>query len=306
MLLSVIIPVYNGEKKITRCLDSLMALKESDVEFMIVNDGSLDRTKEICEEYVQKDSRFILFSQKNGGVSKARNTGIANCRGKYISFVDADDEVTEEFDHIIEIVKETESDFFAFDHCVKTGESITPKQRYLFVAGKNNKKVLYKNYLAGYSNCVWNNIYKSSIIKDNQLQFQEDMAMGEDSVFNAHYLMHCQEVFYINEVGYNYYVDDIGSASNAGRISYLKDFAKIYDNFQKLYNTCDDLEFTFYSAYYIDKIYAILRKNRKQLSKAQKREFKKSGLYQEITGQRYKFWLRELRKWYIKIHMSIG
>ena len=104
-LVSIIIPVFNAEKKIVRCLESLSELKEKSIEFIIVNDGSTDGTKYLCEKYIQRDNRFVLINQKNSGVGKARNMGIVQTKGKYISFIDADDELTTEYNGIIEIIK---------------------------------------------------------------------------------------------------------------------------------------------------------------------------------------------------------
>ena len=308
MKLSLIIPVYNGEKKIEKCLQSLRNIKDYDVEFVIINDGSVDNTSLICEQYVKEDHRFRLINQANGGVSKARNTGIKESQGKYIGFVDADDEITNEFNNIIGVLNLEECSMFAFSHGQKMSESLEVVSRYLFVPGKNKKSVLYNNYLSGHSNCVWNNIYRADIIKENKIQFPEDMSMGEDSVFNAKYLKHCNEVFYIDKVGYIYYVDNNESASNAGKASYLKDFIKIYDNFQKLYDSCDceNVKFNFYGAYYINKIYAIIRNHGEQISRQDRKNFRESAIYKNITKNRYKSWRCELKKWYIKLYMCMG
>ena len=101
MILSIVIPVYNQEKRIYRCLESLKAIECREVEFIVVNDGSTDETASICEKYVDADCRFYLINQKNAGVSAARNTGIDHSCGKYIGFVDADDEV-EELEDVVE------------------------------------------------------------------------------------------------------------------------------------------------------------------------------------------------------------
>ena len=142
MLLSIIVPVYNGEKKIIKCLESLLRLKESNIEFVVVNDGSTDKTSTICSEYVKMDSLFRLINKENGGVSSARNVGITKRTGKYIGFIDADDELTEEYDKILEIIKRIDSDFFAFEHCVQTSEKIEKRVRNLFEIGKNEPECL--------------------------------------------------------------------------------------------------------------------------------------------------------------------
>lgn len=308
MLLSIVIPVYNGESKIARCLKSINSIQEKNIEIIIVDDGSTDNTNSICKQYVKTDDRFRLIIQKNGGVSRARNTGIRESTGRYIGFVDADDEITKEFENVIDVLKSKEYEIVSFKHSIKTSQTLKNESRYLFESGRNSKAVLYNNYLSGHSNCVWNNIYRADIIKENNIQFPEDMSMGEDSVFNAQYLRHCNEVFFIDKVGYIYYVDDNESASNVGKVSYLQDFIKIYDNFQKLYDSCDceNVKFNFYKPYYINKTYAIIRNNRDKISKQERKNFRESAIYKSITKNVYKSWRCELKKWYIKFYMCMG
>lgn len=308
MLLSIIIPVYNSELKISRCLDSMRAIQEKEIEVIIVNDGSSDNTSTVCMQYAKEDCRIKVLEQENGGVSKARNAGIRASLGKYIGFVDADDEVTEQYNDIIKLLKNVDCEIISFKHRVKTSQMVNSQTRYLFEPGRNNKEVLYNNYLSGHSNCVWNNIYRADIIKGNNIQFPEEMSMGEDSVFNAQYLRYCNEVFFIDKVGYIYYVDDNESASNAGKVSYLQDFIKIYDNFQELYDSCgcEDVKFNFYRPYYINKTYTIIRNNRDKISKQERKNFRESAIYKSITKKVYKSWRYELKKWYIKFYMSMG
>lgn len=93
--ISIIIPIYNTEKYLRRCLDSIVAQTYKDFECIIVDDGSTDGSGKICDEYVAKDNRFKVFHKKNGGVSSARNLGLDNAKGEYIAFCDADDYVKE-------------------------------------------------------------------------------------------------------------------------------------------------------------------------------------------------------------------
>lgn len=92
-IISVIVPVYNVEEYLSRCIDSILAQTFTDFELLLINDGSTDNSGRICDEYIKNDSRIKVFHTKNFGVSSARNKGIENAIGKYISFVDSDDEV---------------------------------------------------------------------------------------------------------------------------------------------------------------------------------------------------------------------
>lgn len=303
MLISIIVPVYNGEKKIIKCLESLHRLKESDIEFIVVNDGSTDKTSSICDEYMKMDSRFRLINKENGGVSSARNVGITKSIGKYIGFIDADDELTAEYDEILEIIKRIDSDFFAFEHCVQTSGRMEKRVRSLFEVGKNEPESLYRNFLSGIMNCVWNNIYSAAVIKDNQICFPQNMNMGEDSEFNAQYIQNCTSVYFINIVGYIYYVDDMESASNSNRLCYLNDFMRIYEKYDEIKKVYGHKEYSFYCPYYIDKIFEILKKYRKQLSKIEKKEFKDSSFYREIMQYKYKKREHNIKKQIIRLYL---
>ena len=96
-LISLIIPVYNVEPYLSSCLDSIINQSYQHLEIILVNDGSTDGSRFLCEQYKQKDSRIILINQKNQGLSSARNTGINSATGKYLSFIDSDDEVKKDY-----------------------------------------------------------------------------------------------------------------------------------------------------------------------------------------------------------------
>ena len=97
IMISVIVPVYNTEKYLHRCVDSILAQTFTDFELLLIDDGSTDKSGAICDEYAQKDSRVRVFHKENGGVSSARNVGLKNGRGEWISFVDSDDWVKKNF-----------------------------------------------------------------------------------------------------------------------------------------------------------------------------------------------------------------
>ena len=90
---SIIVPIYNSETHLSRCIDSILAQTYSDFELILVNDGSIDNSGKICDEYAQKDSRIIVIHKENGGTSSARNIGLEKSHGEYITFVDSDDTI---------------------------------------------------------------------------------------------------------------------------------------------------------------------------------------------------------------------
>ena len=306
MLLSIIVPVFNGGNKIERCLKSLIRIAEQEVEFIIVNDGSTDNTVEICEGYIKLDNRFCLINQANLGVSKARNKGLRFAKGEYIGFVDADDELTEEYEDVIEIIKNTKCDLYSFPHYVQFSTVLKTQERDLYIEGKNEKEILFNDYLMEKSNCVWNNIYRLSIIREYGIQFPEDMKMGEDCLFNGEYFQHCKYVYYVEKYGYKYYYDDYTSVSKAMKIEYLNDFVKIYDALDRFYQLFEHLgvKFEFGCPYYFGMVYEILCQNRKKLSPKMKKDLRESAFYRKIIGYQYSGKKNRLKKVLIRIWLS--
>mgnify|MGYP004543269393 FL=1 len=120
MKLSIIIPIYNREKTLPRCLDSILAMKMSDYEVLLVDDGSTDSTEAICKKYERLDNRFHYFHKENGGVSSARNFGIYKSNGIWITFVDSDDFVQADHFKCLDECQTAQYDF------LMTGVSVQP------------------------------------------------------------------------------------------------------------------------------------------------------------------------------------
>lgn len=303
MLLSIIIPVYNGENKITRCLESLCKFKESNIEFLIVNDGSTDKTAEVVENFIHQDSRFRLLNQQNTGVSGARNTGLNLCKGEYVGFVDADDELTEDFQFVIDAIKHLKYPLFAYDLFYQTNEGTILRIRDAFEEGENSQRTLYTNFLAGFSNSVCVHLYRNEIIQKNGIRFEKGMAMGEDSLFNSQYFRHCKNFYYIKRTPYKYYLDDVSSAVHVRKIGYLKDFAKMYEGYLSIYALDKTLDFAFNSESYFWQVYEILKIHGRHMSRNDNQEFRHSHFYKAITSVRYDHWLKEVRKHLIRCNV---
>lgn len=149
--LSIIVPVYNAEKYISRCLDSLINQTYKNVEIIVVNDGSLDNSLRICEKYQQVDSRVKIYSQRNRGVSEARNLGLKKCQGEYIAFVDADDFISEFFaEDMVKLVQDNPCSIGICDTYInsKTDDNYTYTELFInnwTVTGKIFPKYLVEN-----------------------------------------------------------------------------------------------------------------------------------------------------------------
>lgn len=194
-MISVIVPVYKAEKVIARCIESVIAQEYKDWELILVDDGSPDRSGEICDEYAKKDERILVVHQKNAGASAARNHGIDVAQGEYICFIDADDYVTERY----------LSNFGAKDKDVDfaiQGMTLT------FVdESQNHDKlpsfsgILSLRELLSQNECTLDllngpccKLYRTEILREHQISFPVGLSYGEDSIFVLAYLYHCDKV----------------------------------------------------------------------------------------------------------------
>lgn len=223
--LSIIIPVYNRENYIMKCINSIQMINSKQIEIIIIDDGSQDRSLEICQQLMKNDSRIKLVSQQNAGVSSARNLGLKNASGKYIMFVDSDDMVLSETINYF-LSMDTESDIYLFDYYMI--DSICNKY-----CTRETENTVIDIFLKRKSNMIWNNIYKADVIKKRGLRFQEKMKMGEDLIFNLNFALAARNFCYIKKPLYVYNMKTIGSAMNVYRTSYVANYLYIFDFLKK-------------------------------------------------------------------------
>lgn len=190
--ISIIIPVYNAERYLRQCLDSILAQTYPDWECILVDDGSKDSSGDICDEYTQKDSRFKVYHKENGGVSSARNCGLDNARGEWIGWVDSDDYVEPEFlQNFMELPQDVDmlqQGFHATNwHDGKGNREIYTKCRYC----KDRKELLpsiIQILRIGQFPYLWCKLFKKSIIETNELRFNTSISFQEDYLFIVDYL----------------------------------------------------------------------------------------------------------------------
>lgn len=228
--LSIIVPIYNVEKYLSRCIESILNQTFKDFELILVNDSSTDNCKEICEKYKRMDSRIIVANKKNGGVSSARNLGIDISKGDYIGFVDSDDFIDV---HMYEILLNTinayDSDIVICDYYkvneydIKKYEKMKSNNKDIKVENINNIDAIERIITRDIKIVVaWNKIYKRSLF-DN-LRYKEGVICEDE--FLAHRIFYkCNKVSIINQKLY-YYIQRKGSIINSPFSS--KDFDKIY------------------------------------------------------------------------------
>ena len=213
--ISVIIPAYNNEKNIARCIESLLDQSFRDFTLIIINDGSTDSTKEIIRSYQMRDERIIFIDQKNQGVSSARNRGLSVAEGKYVTFVDADDYVSSDYlKHLFVGIDNTEADLCitGFKFVNEKGEEKACRYQNRTLNKKDFLRQLFEvNGSRGY---VWNKIWKRDIISKYNLRFNKDISMAEDLLFTVEYGIKAKEVKFIDSCDYYYETSSMGSSNS--------------------------------------------------------------------------------------------
>lgn len=200
---SVIVPVYNTEKYLPRCIDSILAQTFIDFELIIVNDGSEDNSGKICDNYALKDSRIIVIHKENEGVSIARNIGVKSSTGKYITFIDSDDKVSTNYlFKLIEIHEKLNAELTISSY-IKRNQGIDKQfilDYYGVVDAKNIETVLNNSILT----VPVAKIFNSNIIKTNHIIFPNGISRGEDTIFVLEYLLHIDKIVLLPEYSYFY------------------------------------------------------------------------------------------------------
>lgn len=209
-LISIIVPIYNAEQDLERCLKSIAKQKYSNIEVILIDDGSTDCSIEICQQFITSDPRFHLFHQENRGVSAARNTGLDKIHGEYLLFIDSDDSVDRDFITTLwQTMQKADVDMVICDYqqdCRQTDER--DMKHYTVPPGRYSRKAYIRQLArcpgAHYFGVLWNKIYKIDLIRDKGLRFQLQLSLGEDFAFNMEYLSLIKHIQIIPDQLYMY------------------------------------------------------------------------------------------------------
>lgn len=203
--ISVIVPIYNAEKYIEKCLWSLINQTIKNIEIILVDDGSIDRTGEICNRLATENKNVKYFKIENSGCSFARNYGIKKSIGEYITFVDADDWVDKNmYFEMYQKSKDEELDILICGYEKINQRDEVIEEIFPELKLKND----YIDLKSAWFNCVWNKIYKRNLIIDNDIKFLEKCHMGEDMVFNIKIFKIAKKIEVINKVYYKYFINE--------------------------------------------------------------------------------------------------
>ena len=236
-LISVIVPVYNVQKYLPMCLNSVLAQTFGDFEVICVDDGSTDDSLKILQEYAAKDKRIKVIHQENQGVSAARNCGLSFAIGHYIYFMDSDDFISQKcFEKAAEIIDRYSPDCVMFDYReVSENEILNDDAPEVKVQKLENPFELFmQKHSPIYSN-LWTKIYKTGII--GKQCFDENMIYGEDLWFNIQFLSKAQKFYYIRQQMYGYVKHENSITKSKFNVrkalSFLKLCFNIKENFGK-------------------------------------------------------------------------
>ena len=232
--ISIIVPIYNAERTLQRCIEIVLTQTYSEFELILINDGSTDKSYDICKEYMHRDTRVSVYSHENRGVSWARNEGMEKSIGKYILFIDSDDYLPANYCMSLVDAKHE----FGGDSLYITGiKKKTIDHETVICYGQEDisclkRKDAIKIYNKGLLNSPCNKLYNLSIIKKYKIRMKQGISIAEDLLFNLHYLdaLGDKDIYILNSVFYIYMERDTSLVH-----SYHEDYYRIHKGISKLF-----------------------------------------------------------------------
>lgn len=207
-LISIIVPVYNAEKYLERCISSILAQEYTHFELLLMDDGSTDRSSEICDYFAAQDSRIKVIHKENSGVSSTRNQALDLAQGDYIQFLDSDDWITPQATKLfVQNAVSSGCDMVISAFYRVVGDAFSPK------CAIENEGILTRDEFADemmenpadfYYGVLWNKLFKRSIIEKYHIRMDESISWCEDFIFNLEYLRHCRVVYALKTPTYYY------------------------------------------------------------------------------------------------------
>ncbi|WP_144505530.1 glycosyltransferase [Bacillus mycoides] len=308
--ISIIVPVYNAEKYITQCIDSLLSQTLQECEFIFVNDGSKDNSQGIIESFEKNDKRIRLINQKNQGVSIARNKGLYVARGEYIGFVDADDYIEKDMYEILYNTAKKDNCDAVISNFEEEMEGHKIITKYSFPKDIVLKKDFIEQELLPYFlrmdnlNTAANKIYRNNIIKEKNITFPQNVELGEDGMFNIIFFSNVKKVKYIDYTGYHYREVKGSATRNISEKDYFKQAVEVYKmDTSKVFTSIDDIKIRQLKA--IKLINSLMSYIHIYFQPCKDMDFKKR--YQYVKGMIQDKYVREaLPIYYSKVYYTLG
>ncbi len=240
-MVSIVVPIYNAENYLRRCVDSILNQEYTDFELLLVNDGSTDASGDICEEYGDQDPRVIVIQKENTGVSDSRNQALDRARGKYLQFLDSDDWITPDATRLfVRAAEEYGCDMVISDFYRVVGERLSTKgdiEEEGVLTREEFAAHMMENPADFYYGVLWNKLYRRDIVEEHNLRMDTDINWCEDFMFNLEYIRYAK-VFYALHAPIYYYVKRKGSLASQGiniskTVKMKLNVFEYYNNFYK-------------------------------------------------------------------------
>lgn len=286
VLLTVVIPVYNIEKHLKRCVESVLAQEWHNYDILLVDDGSTDSSPQICDDYAKVYDFISVIHKKNGGLSAARNTGISNAEGEYVYFPDSDDWLEPNtFSELSDVIEELTYDIISFNREFVTSEEdklISAKSRIQKLSGKQALlEMLKQSDVTGFAN---DKIYRKKLFLDNDIEFPVGKYY-EDLGTNYKLFLKATKVYVTNQKYYHYLITNPDSITQSWNEQKLQD---IFGFYREIYYSplirekFEELEIEILQAFYINGLIHILSSLYKSNISAQYSDIEKD-IKQEIV-----------------------
>lgn len=254
---SIVIPVYNASKYLSKCLDSVINQSYRDIEIILVDDGSTDNSGKICDDYADNDKRIAVLHGKNSGVSTARNNGIKSSTGEYVTFVDSDDIIHP--DYIKKLVNNLNDDVLPVCQIENFYDEV------IFLDNEKEKIKLDKSHFIEL--CKWTllntpccKLYNLDIIRKNKILFDAKLSLGEDLLFNFDYLNYIDKITIVNQKLYYYRRSENDTLSTAYNPEMMAIQLLLFDKYTEFFEkTSMDIEMsTLFDSYRFSTLMAII------------------------------------------------
>lgn len=244
--ISVVIPIFNVEKCLSKCLNSVVEQTYKNIEIICVDDGSTDASGRICDEFAERDSRIIVIHKNNGGVSSARNAGLRVATGDFVSFIDSDDWLElDMYETLVNQLRDHNVDLVACGYYKEFGaDSCAMKNEYTISASPMNTSdflrcVFLRDKYRAVAAYLWVKLLKLEIIRENNLWFREDIEISEDSLFFSQYAVLSQQSLYVDKSLYHYVQREDSAIHNMTKRLQRMDSLTVYQEIIDLFEAKD-------------------------------------------------------------------
>lgn len=239
-LVSIIVPIYNAETYLRRCIDSILRQDYKNFELLLIDDGSTDHSSAICDEYAENDNRIHVYHKANSGVSASRNYALSLCKGIYIQFLDSDDWIpTDSTKLLVRSAEEYKCDLVIADFYRVVGERVSQKgdiEEDQLLTRQQFAEHMVENPADFYYGVLWNKLYRRDIIKKHNIRMDPAISWCEDFLFNLEYIRHADSFYALQAPVYYYFKRKGSLVSQSFSISNtLKTKLNVFDYYNQFY-----------------------------------------------------------------------